>query len=143
MFLALCSLVGAARRSGGVMARRILPKLPFLALVVLSMGPFEAGEAGINCARVSKCPEKVICDTPQLMQLDGRLNALYDRMMAHLNRRDGLALQNSELEWLGQVHSCACGANCLVSMYELVLSCSSSGWERERRHPLAAAAIRA
>lgn len=73
--------------------------------------------ASFNCDNASTCTEEVICQTPQLSDLDSQMSNLYFKLQDESSREGARRLLESQREWLDRRDSCSCNANCLVGHY--------------------------
>ena len=90
----------------------------FAALLSVAAIPGVAQPQHINCAYAAGCVEKMICDSPQLFNLDARMTRLYFHLQSLSSRHGAYELLSSQVAWLSERDTCGCNANCLVSMYE-------------------------
>ncbi len=88
------------------------------ALLSVAAIPAVAQPQHINCAYAAGCVEKMICDSPQLFNLDARMTRLYFHLQSLSSRHGAYELLSSQVAWLSERDTCGCNANCLVSMYE-------------------------
>jgi uncharacterized protein len=73
--------------------------------------------ASFNCNNASTCTEEVICQTPELSQMDSEMSNLYFKLQDDSSRNGARHLLESQREWLESRDSCSCNANCLVGHY--------------------------
>lgn len=94
-----------------------------IALAVVSIGAAfspPAAAQSFDCRPYLKkgvVPESVICESPQLAQLDLELAGIYETLMDRLPRSAANNLRNNQRAWLGARNSCGFNANCLVGLY--------------------------
>lgn len=88
-----------------------------LAIAILLTLCTGADAASFNCARAQGCVENVICDSPQLSDMDSEMASLYYTLQSQSSRRGARALLSSQRQWLRSRNTCHCDANCLVGHY--------------------------
>lgn len=86
-------------------------------LVVGILASSAASSASFNCSKAKGCVENVICQSPQLSQLDSEMAQLYFSIKQYSSRRGAKALLSSQRSWLKRRNTCGCDANCLVGYY--------------------------
>lgn len=79
--------------------------------------PLLATAASFDCDRAKGCVENVICQSPQLSQMDSEMANLYFMLRNFSSRRGARALLTSQRNWLTKRNTCNCDANCLVGYY--------------------------
>jgi uncharacterized protein len=77
----------------------------------------EASAASFNCNHAKGCVENIICESPQLSDLDSEMASLYYTLKRKSNRRGARTLLKSQRRWLRTRNTCHCDANCLVGHY--------------------------
>jgi uncharacterized protein len=98
-----------------------MPRLFSLSLAAAFLFP-AAGMAfaqnpSFSCRGVDRCPERVICDTPELARMDNAMAGLYFTLQGMASRPGARALLENQRDWLASRNDCGCNASCLVSTY--------------------------
>ena len=71
----------------------------------------------IDCTRTSTPDENTICSDPFLVQLDARMDTLYDISGRFVSDKDASALRDSQRAWVKDRQACGADKNCIRSAY--------------------------
>lgn len=94
---------------------KYLSLLALLALQVMGISP--TFSAGLDCSRAEGSTQTAICANDTLRRLDGRLSALYGKLV-QVRPGQRTALRQAQLDWLKVRDRCTADESCLRGKYQ-------------------------
>lgn len=89
-----------------------------LMTALIAGGPLAAQSGpGFDCSARLTRTEQVICDTPALAEMDGKMSALYKRILTRLPEREKAAFRRQQANWLDVRNTCRVDRRCLARVY--------------------------
>ncbi|URK87070.1 hypothetical protein LP421_24945 [Rhizobium sp. RCAM05350] len=89
-------------------------KQMLVALVLMLVSGTSGAAAGFDCAKASTVDEHIVCDVPQLSQLDSLLQPAYLEAKAALPDEN---VPRMARDFLADRHACAADRACILSTY--------------------------
>jgi uncharacterized protein len=84
---------------------------------VMALVPFSAQAQSFNCNRASTPDEVLICQRPELSELDERMSGLYFRLRNSLVGGERRRLEADQSAWLRQRRACGRDGGCIARAY--------------------------
>ncbi|MEO8421597.1 MAG: caspase family protein [Hyphomicrobium sp.] len=77
----------------------------------------ESYAPSFNCAENKGAAEQAICSSPRLSGLDVEMANLFGLVRGRMTNQQGLALRNSQRDWIKKRDSCGWDAACIEALY--------------------------